>query len=94
MIRQTPVLRICISCRKTFDRKHLIKITKDHKQGIMFQKGMRRSAYICKSKQCCSDSKIKKKLQKALKTFLKPELIDILKKKLQATIDIPIKEYN
>ena len=39
MTRQTPVMRICISCRKTYDRKNLIKITKDHKQGIMFQKG-------------------------------------------------------
>ena len=94
MIQRTPVLRICISCRETFDRKHLIKITKDHKLGIMFQKGMGRSAYICKSKKCYSDSKIKKKLQKALKTFLKPELIDILKKKLQATMTIPIREYN
>ncbi len=94
MIQKNPVMRICISCRKTYDRKQLFKITKDHKLGIMFQKGMGRSAYICKSKNCYSDSKIKKKLQKALKTFLKPELIDILKKRLQATIAFPIKEYN
>ena len=87
-------MRICISCRKTYDRKHLIKITKDHVQGIMFQKGMGRSAYICKSKQCCSDSKIKKKLQKALKISLDSKLIDILEKKLQATITIPMREYN
>ena len=94
MIRKAPVLRLCISCRKTYDRKHLIKITKDHKQGIMFQEGMGRSAYICKSKKCYSDSKIKKKLQKALKTSLEPEFIDILQKKLQATMTIPINEYN
>ena len=84
MIRQTPVLRICISCKKTFDRKHLIKITKDYKQGIMFQKGMGRSAYICKSKKCQSDSKIKKKLQKALKTYFKPEFIEILEKEISS----------
>ena len=60
----------------------------------MFQKGMGRTAYICKSKECYSDSKIKKKLQKALKTSLEPEFIDILKKKLQATMAIPIREYN
>ena len=29
-MQQTPVLRLCISCRKTYDRKDLIKITKDH----------------------------------------------------------------
>ena len=34
---------------------------------------MGRSAYICNSKKCHSDSKIKKKLQKALKTSLEPE---------------------
>ena len=82
MILQTPIMRICISCRKTYDRKHLLKITKDHKEGIMFQKGIGRSAYICKSKNCFSDSKIKKKLQKALKTFLEPEFIEIFEKEI------------
>ena len=89
MIRQNPVLRICISCRETFDRKHLIKITKDHKLGIMFQKGMGRSAYICKSKKCYSDSKIKKKLQKALKTSLEAEFIDIFEKEITSYNDYP-----
>ena len=82
MIRQNPVMRICISCRQTYDRKDLIKITKDHKHGITFQKGMGRSAYICKSKKCYSDAKIKKKLQKALKTYLEPEFIDIFEKEI------------
>ena len=48
----------------------------------MFQKGMGRSAYICNSKKCHSDSKIKKKLQKALKTSLEPEFFDIFKKEI------------
>ena len=82
MTRQTTVMRICISCRKTLDRNNLINITKDHKQGILFQKGMGRSAYICNSKKCHSDSKIKKKLQKALKTSLEPEFFDIFKKEI------------
>jgi len=82
VIRQNPVLRVCISCRKTYDRKHLIKITKDHKLGILFQKGMGRSAYICNSKKCYSDSKIKKKLQKALKTSLEPDFLDIFEKEI------------
>ena len=94
MTQQNPVMRICISCRKTYDRKNLLKITRDHKLGIMFQKGMGRSAYICNSKNCYTDSKIKKKLQKALKISLEPELINIIEKKLQATFTIPIREYN
>ena len=91
MIQKTPVMRICSSCRKIFDRKYLFKITKDHKKGIMFQKGTGRSAYICKSKKCYSDSKIKKKLQKALKTFLDPEFIDIFEKVISSYNDYPIK---
>ena len=91
MIRQTPVLRICISCRNTYDRIHLIKITKDHKQGILFQKGMGRSAYICKAKKCYSDAKIKKKLQKSLKTCLEPEFIEIFEKEITTYNDNPNK---
>ena len=82
-------MRVCISCRKTYDRKNLLKITKDHKLGIVFQKGMGRSAYICKTKKCCSDSKLKKKLQKALKTFLDPEFIDIFGKEITSYNDYP-----
>ena len=91
MIQQIPVMRMCISCRKSYDRKHLLKITKDHKQGIVFQKGIGRSAYICNSKKCYSDSKIKKKLQKALKTFLETEFIDIFEKEITSYNDYPNK---
>ena len=84
-------MRICISCRKTYDRNHLLKITKDHKKGTMIQKGMGRSAYICKSKKCFRDSKIVKKLQKALKTSLGPEFIDIFKKEITSFNDYPNK---
>ncbi len=91
MIQKKPVMRICISCKKTYDRKNLLKITKDHKYGIMFQTGIGRSAYICKSKKCFLDSKIQKKLQKALKTFLKTEFTDIFEKEIARYIDNPNK---
>ena len=90
-MQQVPVMRICISCRKTYDRKNLLKITKDHKEGIMFQKGMGRSAYICKSTKCYSDSKIKKKIQKALKIYLEPEFIEILEKEITSYNNNPNK---
>ena len=91
MIKKNPVMRLCISCRKIYDRKNLLKITKDQKRGIMFQGGMGRSAYICNSKTCYSDSKIKKKLQKALKTFLEPEFIEIFEKEITSYNDNPNK---
>ena len=84
-------MRICISCRKTYDRKNLLKITKDHIQGIMLHKGMGRSAYICQSKKCYSDSKIKKKLGKALKTSLEPEFIEFFEKEIKSYNHNPIK---
>ena len=91
MIQQNPVMRKCVSCRTTYDRKNLLKITNDHNQGIMLHKGMGRSAYICKSKKCYSDSKIKKKLQKALKTILEPEFLEIFEKEITSYNDNPNK---
>ena len=91
MIQQTPIMRICISCKKTYDRKNLLKITNDHKLGLMFQKGIGRSAYICKTKKCFSDSKIKKKLQKSLKTSLEPEFIEFFEKEITSYNDFPNK---
>jgi len=57
----------------------------------MFEKGMGRSAYICRSNKCYSDSKIKKKLQKALKVSLKPEFIEIFEKQITSYDDNPNK---
>ena len=82
MIQKSPVMRKCISCRITFNRKNLLKITDDHKLGIMLNQGMGRSAYICKSKKCYSDSKLIKKLQKALKRTLNPEFSDIFTREI------------
>ena len=91
MIQQKPILRLCVSCRKTYDRKNLLKITKDHKQGIIFHNGMGRSAYICKSKKCYTDSKIKKKIQKALKTSLEDDFIYFFEKEIASFNDNPNK---
>ena len=89
MIQKKPILRTCISCRKTYDRKYLLKITNDHKKGVLFHYGIGRSAYICKSKECYEDSKIKKKLQKALKTFLEPEFIEVFEKEITSYNNYP-----
>ena len=75
-------MRLCISCRQIYDRKNLLKVTKDYKLGIMLNKGIGRSAYICKSKKCYTDSKIKKKLQKALKIACNAEFFDNFEKEI------------
>ena len=82
MIQKSQVLRKCISCRTSYDRNNLLKITNDPKLGIMLNQGMGRSAYICKSKKCYTDSKLKKKLQKALKSNLDSYFFDIFEKEI------------
>ena len=82
MIQKSPVIRMCISCRKTYDRNNLLKVTNDQKLGIMINNGIGRSAYICKSKDCYTNSKMRKKLQKALKTVFEPSFFDIFEKEI------------
>ncbi len=82
MIQKTSVMRRCISCKTTYDRESLMKITNDRKLGIIINNGMGRSAYICKSKKCYTDSKIKKKLQKALKSILNQDFFDIFEREI------------
>ena len=82
MIQKSHVIRKCISCRTSYNRNNLLKITNDPKLGIMLNQGMGRSAYICKSKKCYTDSKLKKKLQKALKSNLDSYSFDIFEKEI------------
>ena len=59
-----------------------MKITKDYKLGLLLNEGIGRSAYICKSKKCYENSKIKKKLLKALKTSLNAHFLDLFEKEI------------
>ena len=82
MIDKSPVMRICISCKKNYDRKNLLKITNDQNLGLLLNQGMGRSAYICKSKKCYTDTKLKKKLQKALRRTFDPAFFDIFEREI------------
>ncbi len=77
MKRNRVVLRRCISCRKTFNRDFLLKITKDSDSGILINSGVGRSAYICKTSKCAHDSKLKKNLQRSLKTSFNQFFYDL-----------------
>tara|TARA_B100000900_G_scaffold163404_1_gene138734 strand:- start:240 stop:500 length:261 start_codon:yes stop_codon:yes gene_type:complete len=79
----TPTMRKCISCREIFDRKNLFKITKHHSLGILINQGNGRSAYICKEEKCFRDSKIHKKLQKALRMSINPNFYEIYEMEIQ-----------
>tara|TARA_Y100000589_G_scaffold319809_1_gene348842 strand:- start:545 stop:805 length:261 start_codon:yes stop_codon:yes gene_type:complete len=66
--KKKSVLRLCIACREIFDRDYLLKITRDFSSGMIINGGYGRSAYICKTQRCLTDPKLKKKLQKSLRT--------------------------
>ena len=82
MIKKTIILRQCISCKKTHERNNLLRITRDQNLGIIMKGGLGRSAYICKSKKCFTDSKIKKKLEKALKSPINPNFFDVFQREI------------
>ena len=77
------VMRRCISCRKVQDRLNLLKVTNDFKYGLMLNKGIGRSAYVCKTKKCSKDSKFKKNLQKALKLTIDSKFYEIIDMEIQ-----------
>tara|TARA_B100000927_G_scaffold159261_1_gene128325 strand:+ start:1368 stop:1628 length:261 start_codon:yes stop_codon:yes gene_type:complete len=81
--KNSLIIRRCISCRETFDRKNLFRITKHHNLGIFFNQGNGRSAYICKKEKCYKDPKIQKKLQKALRISINPNFYEIFEMEIQ-----------
>jgi len=77
------IMRRCISCRVVQDRLKLLKFTNDVELGLMINKGIGRSAYVCKTKKCSKDPKFKKNLQKALKTAIYPKFYEIIDMEIQ-----------
>ena len=73
------ILRKCISCREIFDRVNLLRITYANKSEILINSGFGRSAYICKTKNCTQDPKLKKNLQRALKTNFDHKFYEVFK---------------
>ena len=77
-MERRSILRRCISCRETFDRVSMLRITHEKKSGVFINTGIGRSAYICKTKNCTRDPKLKKNLQRALKTNLDHKFYEVL----------------
>ena len=76
-------MRRCISCRLVQNRLKLLRLTNDFELGLMINKGIGRSAYVCKTKKCSKDSKFKKNLQKALKMQINPKFYEIIDMEIQ-----------
>ncbi len=81
-MKQAPVLRRCVSCRELFDRKHLWRIVRDYKDGVVLDKGMGRSAYLCPVEKCLKEAWQRKRLQKALRCQVNVSVIEVLQNRL------------
>ena len=79
---QRPVLRRCVSCRKLLDRKQLLKVTRDHQDGLVLEGGMGRSAYLCPKDACLQEAWRRKRLQKALRCQVPFSVMEVLQKRL------------
>ena len=86
-MNQRPILRRCIACRKLLDRNQLLKVTRDHQNGVVLEGGMGRSAYLCPTEACLEESCRRKRLQKALRCQIPASVVEMLQKRLNPCID-------
>ncbi len=90
-MKQKPVLRRCVACKKLLDRKHLFRVVRDYQDGVVLDKGMGRSAYLCPNENCLKVAWQKKRLQKALRCQVNVSVIEVLQNRLNHGNDSIIK---
>ena len=86
-MKQNPVLRRCVACKKLIDRNQLLRVTRDHEDGVILEGGMGRSAYICPNETCLEEAWKRKRLQKALRCQVQYSVIKELQKRLNTCKD-------
>ncbi len=81
-MKQNAVLRRCVACRKLVDRKQLWRVVRDFQDGVVLDKGMGRSAYLCPDENCIKEAWQRKRLQKALRCQVNVSVIEVLQNRL------------
>ena len=81
-MKQKPVLRRCVACKKLLDRKQLWRVVRDYQDGVVLDKGMGRSAYLCPHENCLKEAWQRKRLQKALRCEVDVSVIEVLQNRL------------
>ena len=77
-----PILRRCVACRQLMDRRLLWRLIRDHRDGVLLDKGMGRSAYLCPRKTCLEEAYRRKRLQKALRCQVPKTVLAALEQRL------------
>ncbi len=70
-----PNYRRCISCRITAPKAQFLRVVRESNGCITLNKGAGRSAYICPNSDCINLAQKKKRLERALKSAVSPELL-------------------
>ncbi len=86
-MKQNPVLRRCVSCRQLLDRKQLWRIVRDFQDGVVLDRGMGRSAYLCPNENCLKEAIQRKRLQKALRCQVNASVVEVLQNRLNQSND-------
>ena len=80
--------RLCISCRQTAHRDTLWRVVRMFpSREISLDKGMGRSAYLCKTQQCLESAQKKNRLGKALRSPVPTEIYTQLHQRLFSNDD-------
>ena len=77
-----PILRRCVACRQLMDRNLLLRVIRDHRDGVLLDIGMGRSAYLCQRKTCLEEAYRRKRLQKALRCQVPETVLAALEQRL------------
>ena len=80
-MNERPILRRCVACRQLLDRRQLWRVVRDHKDGVLLDTGMGRSAYLCPTEDCLEDARRRKRLQKALRCQVPDAVITVLQER-------------
>jgi len=85
-VSDPPVLRRCVACRQLLDRRQLWRVIRDHQDGVLLDKGMGRSAYLCREENCLEEATRRKRLQKALRCQVPETVLAVLKQRLNQSV--------
>ena len=64
------------------DRTLLWRVIRDHRDGVLLDRGMGRSAYLCPRKTCLEEAYRRKRLQKALRCQVPETVLAALEQRL------------
>jgi len=88
--RQTPT-RTCIGCGEARDKRDLVRLVRTTEGSVEVDpsgKANGRGAYVCDSESCFEDAITRKRVSSALKTKVKDDDVDQLKKDFLETLSM------